>query len=788
MASYLKASIQRSYAESFLTELERNENQYFFFIAKSTAWGNENSPDQYTDSVRAEYDVMNNIIGYKKLNPENVIFALPRYEWTADTVYDSYDDAVNLFDDNDLAIFYVVTDENNIYKCINNGGSTNKSTIKPTLTISTPFISNDGYTWQYLATVKEGNLPYELTDYIPVEFATLSTDTETQNQYNAQVQAVPSSITRMVVTNSSGAALGVYPYTVSALNTVNNSGFVLKVAEVNSVPGDSRSKVVVIKDDVSRSKLVDSSLYSNYVGYAMRVDSNTTVDRSQINNYGIITAVQTGDNGNQVQFTVTSDTIEFALTAAAAGTSGFASVEILPYIKITGTGTGAYAFPVMTTGNSISEILMGKGGRDYSNVSVQVLSAKTVGTNHPSIRAVISPKGGHGSNILKELNIKDVLIIVEISEDDAENLLGGGSYRQFGIIKNPVLADGSGIVAGSGDLYYRDISIIGDGSISTAIFDGNAANVLIGTESYSSAKVMSIKSGGGSSLVTLKTQNSAGKFVTKQDRVNDYIISLGSRSSTIFQSPEKVTQTVPAGTVFGSSGVSFGYSFTVTGNVLDVSGATLTVRLTSDANFVTGISMTGVVSGATGTVSVVTPRNGEYVWVSTTTNTGQALIADNGAGVQKQYKIYEVGSPYFDLNAAPSYSGLHALELSTSVGSIVGAMDTTSAALTQNSFSSGDTVTQGSTASYSQYASGKVYYWNFVNSARGTLYLTDVVGSFNSVAVNGITGSTLGAFIVADVTLPEIDRTSGEVLYIDNVRPIQRNMGQKEEFRLRLGF
>jgi len=781
MASYLKASIQRSYAESFLTELERNENQYFFFIAKSTAWSNDSSPPQYFDSVRAEYDVMNNIIGYKKLNPENVIFALPRYEWTANTVYDSYDDNVNLFDETDPAIFYVVTDENNIYKCLNNGGSTNASTIKPTLTISTPFGSADGYTWQYLATVKEGNLPYELTGYVPIEFSTLSSDPETQNQYNAQVQAVPSSITRMVVTNSSGAALGVYPYAVS---TANYSGFVLKVARVDSVSGDSRSKVVVITDTVSKGRLADSSLYSNYVGYAMRVDSNTTVDRTQINNYGIITAVQT--NGNEVRFTVTSDTIDFALTAA--GTSGFASVEILPYIKITGNGTGAYAFPVMTTGNSISGVLMGNGGRDYSNVSAQVLSAKTVGTDHPTIRAIISPKGGHGSNILKELNVKDVLIIVEISEDDAENIIGGGSYRQFGIIKNPLLGDGSGMIAGSNDLYYRDVSIIGDRSISTAIFDGNAANVLIGTESYSSAKVMSIKSGGGSSLVTLKTQNSAGKFVTKQDRVNDYIISLGSRSSTSFQSPEKVTQTVPAGTVFGSSGVSFGYSFTVTGNVLDVSGATLTVRLTSDANFVTGISMTGVVSGATGTVSVVTPRNGEYVWVSTTTNTGQALIADNGAGVQKQYKIYEVGSPYFDLNAAPSYSGLHALELSTSVSPQTGAMDTTSAAFTQNSFSSGDTVTQGSTASYSQYASGKVYYWNFINSARGTLYLTDVVGSFNSVAVNGITGSTLGAFIVADVTLPEIDRTSGEVLYIDNVRPIQRNMGQKEEFRLRLGF
>jgi hypothetical protein len=342
------------------------------------------------------------------------------------------------------------------------------------------------------------------------------------------------------------------------------------------------------------------------------------------------------------------------------------------------------------------------------------------------------------------------------------------------------------MIAGSNDLYYRDVSIIGDSNIDTSVFDSGVASFIIGTESYSSAKVAGIKSEGGS-VVTLKTQNSAGKFVTKQDRQNDYIVSLNPKSATNFVSLEKVTQTVPAGTVFGS-GVSFGYSFTVTGNVLDVSGSTLTVRLTSDANFVAGISLSGAVSGATGTVSILSSRNGEYVLVSKTTATENAVIADNGAGVQKQYKIYEVGTPYFDLSAAPSYSGLHVLQLSTSVSPQTGAMDTTSAALTQNSFSSGDTVYQGSTASYSQYASGKVYYWDFVNSASGTLYLTDVVGSFKSVAVDGITGSTLGAFIIADVTLPEIDRTSGEVLYIDNVRPIQRNMGQQEEFRLRLGF
>jgi hypothetical protein len=115
-------------------------------------------------------------------------------------------------------------------------------------------------------------------------------------------------------------------------------------------------------------------------------------------------------------------------------------------------------------------------------------------------------------------------------------------------------------------------------------------------------------------------------------------------------------------------------------------------------------------------------------------------------------------------------------------------MDTTSAVLTQNSFSSGDTVYQGVTGTYGSYATGKVYDWEYVNGAYGKLYLTDVLGSFKSVATDGFTGTNLGAYVVSAVQPPEIDRTSGEIIYIDNVRPIQRNLGQQEEFRLRLGF
>ena len=776
MASYLKASIQRSYAESFLADLERNDNQYFFFISKSTAWSTEPNPTAYVDSVGSEYQVMNNIIGYKKLNPQNIIFALPRYEWLGNTKYDQYNDTDALFDDTNPKIFYVVTDQNNIYKCLGNGGGV-PSTIKPSGVLTSPFGSSDGYVWQYIATVKEGDLPYELTDYIPVDFATTSTDTETSSQYNTQISAVNASITRIGLVNSSGASAGVYTNAITNDLIGGNNAHTIVVTGFDPV-----TNTVTTTDDGSRGILNFSGVdISKYIGYVLRVDYST-VNGTEENNYAIITGV--ASTANSFTFTLQNDVVDFTVTPS--GNGNIASVEIVPYIKIVGNGSGAYAFPTMNASRQISAVKVVNAGRNYSAALVEVASPKSAVTNHPTLTAVLSPKGGHGSNILKELNIKDILIIVNITEEDSAKIIGGGSYRQFGIIKNPVLGDGSGIAAGREDLYYRDISLIStSGTALSSDFSSGEANIIIGTETYSSAKVVGVKSI-NSPQITLKTLNASGRFITKQDRINDYALTLTADPPVDFQVGETVEQIIPAATVL--SGISYGFDITTQGRVVYTSGTELGVRLTSSGNFINqaGLPIVGLLSGVTGTISSVAPSYGESVWVTDTVNSSATFLSRGGT--QNFYKVVEAGQAYFDADSTPAYRGVHVVELGTSLNSAVGVVDTTSAVLTQNSFSNGDLVTQGVTGTYGNYASGQVYHWEFINNSYGMLHLTNVVGSFKSVAVDGLSGSTLGAYIVTNVDLPEIDRTSGEILYIDNVRPIQRTVGQQEEFRVRLGF
>lgn len=781
--------MERSYAESFLAELERNDNQYFLFIGKGTTWANENSPPAYTDSVASEYQIMNDIIGYKKLSPKNVLFALPRYEWISGTVYDQYSDTTELFSENDPQIFYVVTDENKIYKCLsNNSGGT--STVKPSLVVTTPFTLSDGYRWQYLATVRESDLPYELTDYVPIDYAKNSSDTETSTQWNVQVDAKNASITRMTVQNTTGS-VGVYPNTMDRSESSPTTAWVIKIDSITD-GSVSTQKIVKVTDTASVTALKTRTT-ANFVGYVMRVNANTKNSR-EVNNYGVIVGAAYSSSPTEMYtFTVESDTIPFNATVDT--TSGnYCSVQILPHIKIIGDGSGAYVFPIMTNTKTISGIDVIGEGRGYSKVSANVVSTKTSNTVHPVITPVLSPKGGHGSNILKELNVKDVLIVMKINEYDAQTIRGGGNYRQFGIIKNPVLNDGSGRIAGKENVNFRNITLTSAEFVQPdgADFDLGEGNFIIGTETYASAKPVDVKSATQTRTV-IKTLNTSGKFITGTDRLNDYDIKSNIPSSS-FIIGETVRQTIPAGTTLGTT--NYGFDLTVDGKVIaySVTGATATttVRLLTGGNFSSNASeIRGVLSGVTAKVGETSPRYGESVWVTRTGLGGVSFRTRKnvvGTDTQKLYRIVDVSEAYFDLEQTPSYRGLHLLNVSTSVSGNTGGTDITSSPVLPSSFSNGEFVQQGISGSIGNYASGIVFDWEYVNPSYGRLYLTDVLGNFRSVSTHGLTGTTLGSFVLSSVEPPEIDRTSGEVLYISSVRPIMRTIGQEEEFRLRLGF
>jgi hypothetical protein len=807
MPLLLKTSIKRAFAESFLTEIAANRANHYLFIAKTTPWPETAGasadviPVVPADTVREEYDVMRSIIGYKQIDPSKMVFALPRVPWTNGEVYDAYRDDVELFSEDAPSNFYVVTDSNNIYKCV--GATAGTARNVPTHTSSTPLTGQDGYTWKYLATVKASEIPYELTDYVPINFVKIEQDnltdpstSETTLQFNAQKSAINGQITALELVSTGGASAATY------LGSEYGARFVgvtagTTAANVSYGVGDFYS--ITSSTNTNQFSLPQAQL-DTYKGNILRVVGVSGGSITDVNKYGIIYGVTA--SSNSYTFTIRGEYQPFTLSLAGASSRVF--FDILPHARISGDGTNAYGFLRLgKTGDSnwrkVTGIDLVDGGRNYSQAAVEVVSPKSDGTSgntlHPTLNAILSPKGGHGSNILKELNVSDVIMIAEIDDtNDSSVIPTDGSYRKFGIIRNPVLNDGSESLAGSDQQYYRNLVLlyIGNGSSSsktqfeTNFFSGSR-NFITGAESYASfpvSSVTSVNNVNSETRVQVKVKNTGATPVTWADRLNVYDLNLSTPKSG-FVVGETITQNIPAGiSAFG--GITYGFGVTAEGTIISATTTKLGVRVTSNA-FARGASeslkVTGSFSGVTAYVGGVSLGYGELAFV----NKGLSL-ATEGGNTAELFRIISASPPYFDEATVPKYTGLTVLSVNKPVGS--GLDD-----FSETTWVNGDFVQQGRSASYEyDYASGYVYKWDKTTASTGTLYISEPFGIFKTSSGSGVTFSRLNnssindGYAVSSVTNPQIDIHSGEIIYINSIQPVQRLKNQSEEFRLRVGF
>ena len=351
MPSIIKNSMSRSSADNLLQNISTDRsNQYYFFIAKCTPWTDPNSPDAYIDSDKSEKQIGRSIIGYKKLNPTDILYVVDKRDWNLNQIYDQYDDSIDLFNVDTPKAFYVLNSQNNIYICISNANRA-LSTVEPTSILSTVFKTADLYIWKYIGTVKEADLLGSTSLYIPINYITDSSVLETQNQYNTQLQAADGGISRVDLSVPVGVTSGSYRHSVPINST--SSGLLVS----RSVALSSTRTQLEITDMSSINRIINRETMSGggspgFIGYAARVATNAG-NISQINNYGVISAAGV-TGGTSRYFIIENDMIGFTLSVI--GNSDYPVIEILPFINIIGDGDGAYVSPIMATDLSIQGI------------------------------------------------------------------------------------------------------------------------------------------------------------------------------------------------------------------------------------------------------------------------------------------------------------------------------------------------------------------------------------------------------------------------------------------------
>lgn len=162
MTAAITSSFHTNIASSVYEEIQNRGAIYHYFVGQVLEWDDETDPPLPSTSYKYENSVRNSIVQTKQIQINDVIRVIPRIDWTAQTVYDMYDDT---YDQNNLsptgaaslreARFYVLTEDFNVYKCIyNNGGE--ESTVEPTGTSSNYIETSDGYVWKFIAFIPLG--------------------------------------------------------------------------------------------------------------------------------------------------------------------------------------------------------------------------------------------------------------------------------------------------------------------------------------------------------------------------------------------------------------------------------------------------------------------------------------------------------------------------------------------------------------------------------------------------------------------------------------------------------
>jgi len=141
----------------------------FFTFGKKLPWSNEAVPATANTSPAHSAEIWQSIIGVKRITGNDVQHCIPRYDWTANTVYTQYDqNSLTLGQDN--VKFYVVNSDFNVYKCLYNNGGAN-STVKPTAINPTNITQTaDGYTWKFMYSVSGSEqIRFTTGSYIPIK-------------------------------------------------------------------------------------------------------------------------------------------------------------------------------------------------------------------------------------------------------------------------------------------------------------------------------------------------------------------------------------------------------------------------------------------------------------------------------------------------------------------------------------------------------------------------------------------------------------------------------------------
>lgn len=400
-------------ADEFLNRITDPDRPSYLFFGKTDQWENEPTPDGISDTLEDTLSIWENINSLKRITEADVTAAVARIPWTAGVVYDIYDSSLEL---KNLS-FYVITDRNDVYKCIENGNGS-PSRFRPTHRDSEISNEADGYRWKYMFTVSQADIDKFLTDlYIPITF--------NEDIVNS---AVPGTIDNVkVVQGGTG-----YPE-----DSVVTAGQIENAIPVFVEGNGQQNGTAFARISASQGQVLTITEITNSgFGYSFVPPQNRNIP--------VALRQRTPSNGtNQTAYGI----------ANTDSTGAIESVEVVLQgenyidggeVQIIESSCRAFA---ETDQNGViirADIITGSAGSMFNKARCVIVSDQG---QDGIIEPIISPPNGHGSDPKTELLARDVMINIRIAGE--EDFITADDFRQIGIISGVVPFDASEVETGT---------------------------------------------------------------------------------------------------------------------------------------------------------------------------------------------------------------------------------------------------------------------------------------------------------------------------------------------------
>ena len=125
-------------------------------------------------------------------------------------------------------------------------------------------------------------------------------------------------------------------------------------------------------------------------------------------------------------------------------------------VPIKGDGTGAECTIVVNNDSKVETVTVSSQGSGYTYGNVDLLAGGVpTGTTRPTFDVIISPKGGHGADVYRELGAYNVLLYSRI-ENDIQNpdFITGNQIARVGIVENPRISSGTLLTSDKASAVY----------------------------------------------------------------------------------------------------------------------------------------------------------------------------------------------------------------------------------------------------------------------------------------------------------------------------------------------